>query len=76
MPKAHIQFIELGDRLKRLLDEDYDLTNGTGLPLKGDCVFILGKQYWVVERHWNIYDDAIGYIMIYLSPTSDQARTI
>lgn len=77
--KVHIQFIELGKILRVINDENYDLTAGSGLPMKGDIIHLYDKsgfkQYWVIERQWNI-GNVIGQIMIYVSQTSEQARTI
>lgn len=77
--KTHVQFIELTEPLRVILDEEFDLTSGTGLPTQGDVVWLFDKdrarQFWVVERHWNI-GNVIGMIIIYVSPTSEGARTI
>lgn len=77
--KVHIQFVEVGERLRVILDEQFDLTGGTALPEKGDVVWIYDKdrqrQFWVVERHWNI-GNVIGMITIYVASTSEGARTI
>jgi hypothetical protein len=76
--KVHVQFIEVGDKLRVLLDQELDLTSGHGLPVVGDCVHIFDKtrikQFWVVERHWNI-NNVIG-MLVFVAPTSEQARTI
>lgn len=76
---VHVRFIEVGDKLTVLEDCQYDLTSGSGLPVKGDIVWLYSKnkhgQFWVVERHWNI-GTMIGMVEIYVSPTSEQARTI
>lgn len=77
--KTHVQFICVGKRLTVLLDEEYDLTQGCGLPIKGDIVFLPTKpghkQFWVIERHWN-FGNVVGMVIIYVAPTSEQARTI
>jgi len=77
--KTHVQFIEVGDRLRVILDEKYDLTQGCGLPIKGDIVHIFDgdrpKQFWVIERHWN-FGNVVGMVIIYVASTSEQARTI
>jgi hypothetical protein len=77
--KVHVQFIEVGNHLRVLLDQEFDLTSGHGLPVVGDRVHIFDKtctkQFWVVERHWNI-GNVIGIIEIFVAPTSEQARTI
>jgi hypothetical protein len=83
MTKVRVRFIELGDKLRLLLDEEYDLTTGSGLPMPGDCVHIYDKgakpermrQFWVVERHWN-FGNVVGMLEIYLSSTSEGARRI
>ena len=79
MLKCHVQFIEVGKTLRVISDENYDLTTGSGLPMKGDIVWLFdktrSKQFWVVERHWHI-GNIIGVITIYVAPTSEQARTI
>ena len=77
--KTHVQFVEVGLKLRVILQEDYDLTQGCGLPIKGDIVHILDgdrpKQFWVIERHWR-FGNVVGMVTIYVSPTSEQARTI
>jgi hypothetical protein len=79
MAKTHIRFIELGDKLRTVLDENYDLTSGCGLPVKGDVVWIYDdprlKQFTIVERHWHI-GNIIGLIEIFVVSTVDQAKTI
>ncbi len=81
MPKVHVQYIEVGEKLRVILDEDYDLTSGVGLPGTGDSVHIYdtkrnrSAQFWVIERHWNI-GNIVGMIQIYVSPTSEDARRI
>jgi len=77
--ETHVKFIELGDKLRLILDETYDLTSGSGLPAKGDSVWLWDKdhrkQFWVTERHWTI-GNVIGLIEIFVVPTSKQAKTI
>jgi len=81
--KTHVRFVELGERLRTICEYDYDLTSGSGLPVRGDIVWLLdrksslnrAKQFWVVERHWNI-GNVIGMVTIYVTSTSEQARTI
>lgn len=77
--KVHVRFVELGKKLRGIVEHEYDLTSGTGLPTKGDIVWLFdkdkAKQFWVVERHWNI-GNMIGMITIYVVSTSEQAKTI
>ena len=77
--KIHLMFIELGERLRTICDYEYDLTSGSGLPIKGDVVWLFDKdrrkQFWVVERHWNI-GNVVGQITIYVVSTSEQAKTL
>ena len=84
--KVHVKFIALGERLRVITDGEFDLTSGCGLPAVGDCVHLFdearanekfgqSRQFWVVERHWNI-GNIIGEVEIYVAPTSEQARTI
>lgn len=77
--KKHVQFIELGEKLRVVADLELDLNDGEGLPIKGDIVWLFDKtkhkQFWVVERHWTI-GDMIGMINIYVVSTSEQARAI
>ena len=85
--KVHVQFIEVTNRLRFvhykeiLSDEEFDLTSGTGLPLKGDIVWLYDqlhkrkRQFWVIERHWNI-GNVIGMLLIYLSGTSEGAKVV
>ena len=81
MPKTHVQYIEVGEKLRVVLDEEYDLTSGSGLPAVGDTIHIYDPkrertaQFWVIERHWNI-GNVVGMVLIYVSPTSDDARRI
>ena len=82
---VHVAFVELGEPLRPICDHEYDLTAGSGLPAVGDIVHLydkkgkddLGrtKQFWVVERHWNI-GNVIGMVTIYVVATSEQARAI
>lgn len=68
--KVHVKFVELAEKLRCILDEQYDLTDGSGLPLVGDVVHIHDKgrprQFWVVERHWNV-GVVIGMVTIYVT---------
>ncbi|NVM23994.1 MAG: hypothetical protein HWN68_19720 [Desulfobacterales bacterium] len=79
--KVHVQFIEWANPLRRIADIELDLTTGSGLPVKGDVVWLYDKarerqkQFWVVERHWNI-GSIIGMIQVYVLPTSEGARAI
>jgi hypothetical protein len=77
--KKHVQFIELGEKLRIIADLELDLTDGAGLPIKGDIVYLIDKgkykQFWVVERHWQI-GNVVGMIRIYVVSTSEQAKTI
>jgi len=77
--KVHVSFVELGQKLRTICAHEYDLTSGSGLPVEGDIVWLFDKdrrrQFWVVERHWNI-GNIIGNIMIYVTSTSEQAKTI
>ena len=83
--KVHVKFIELGESLRVITDGEFDLTSGCGLPAIGDCVHLFDKkanekfgqsrQFWVVERHWNI-GNMMGEVDIYVAPTSEQARAI
>lgn len=78
--KVHVRFIELGKKLRVIQDQQYDLTGGEGLPIPGDCVHLYDKdrlrQFWVVERHWNIGNVIVGMIEIYVSATSEGAKKI
>lgn len=75
--KVHVRFIEVGDKLRVILDQEFDLTSGPGLPVVGDCVHIFDKtifkQFWVVERHWHI-GNVIGALEIFVAPTSEQSK--
>lgn len=81
--KVRVQVIEVADRLIPLLDREYDLTSGSGLPATGDILRIYdttkGINRWrsvrVIERHWNI-GNTIDMIELYVAPTSEDARTI
>jgi len=79
--KVHVQFIEVTDRLRIIADEEFDLTTGSGLPIKGDIVWLYDqvekrrRQFWVIERHWNI-GNVIGMVQIYVSGTSEGAKVV
>jgi len=67
---VHITFIELKEKLRTICDCEYDLTSGSGFPIKGDVVWLYDKtrlkQFWVVERHWYI-GTVVGQITIYVT---------
>jgi len=65
MMKHTVRFIELGTKLK-VLTELENLEIEVPLPIQGDSVWILGKQYRVVERHWNI-GNMIGMMEIFVT---------
>jgi len=81
LSKVHVQIIEVGEKLRLLVDQEFDLTSGSGLPVVGDSIHIYDSkrsrtaQFLVIERHWNI-GNVIGTVVIYVSPTSDEARRI
>ena len=81
--KCHVQIVEVAEPLKVLVDENFDLTSGVGLPNIGDAIWLYvpgrkvspHRQYRVVDRHWNI-GNVIGMVIIYVSRTLEDVRTV
>jgi len=76
--KYHVQFIEVGKRLRMLNDVELDTEV---LPIKGDIIWLYDqkrksrRQFSVIERHWNI-GDSVGIIEIFVCETVEGAKTI
>ena len=78
--KCHVQIVEVAEPLKVLVNAEFDLTTGVGLPNIGDAIWLYvpevsPHQYRVVDRHWTI-DNVIRMVILYVSRTLEDVKTV